>query len=153
MKNSSLLAAVLSAVAIFAFSERALADGSIGPVYYPNGDSAVATDECNPGDYCATITLAGGDTIKVLTGGSGRCNPYVMTFMRYHAGQLDRVWSTPTDRNPDSGGGAFSGPQCGHFRNTHMSLDGGVIDMGIFQKTDGAVFVLFFGGSLTQPKT
>jgi hypothetical protein len=153
MKHSSLIAAVFSAVAIFAFSERALADGSIGPVYYPNGDSAVATDECNPGDICATITLAGGDTIKVLTGGSGRCNPYVMTFMRYHAGQLDRVWSTPTDRNPDSGGSAFSGPKCGNFRNTHMMLDGGVIDMGIFQKTDGAVFVLFFGGSLTQPKT
>src|SRR5579863_9973637 len=112
MRNSINIAAASIAVAIIAFSAHARADGSIGPVYYPNGDSAVATDECNPGDFCATITLAGGDTIKVLTGGSGRCNPYVMTFMRYHAGLLDRVWSTPTDRNPDSGGSAFSGPQC-----------------------------------------
>jgi hypothetical protein len=151
MRHSSFIAAVFSSVAILAFSVCALADGSIGPVYYPNGDSAVATDECNPGDFCATVTFAGGDTIKVLTGGSGRCNPYVMTFMRYHAGQLDRVWSTPTDRNADSSGGPFSGPQCGHFRNTHMTLDGGVIDMGIFQKLDGAVFVQFFGGSLTAP--
>jgi hypothetical protein len=93
-----------------------------------------------------------GDTIKVLTGGSGLCNPYVMTFMRYHSGQLDRVWWTPTDRNADSSGG-FGGPKCVNFRNTHMSLDGGAIDMGIFQKKDGSVFVLFFGGSLTPPKT
>jgi len=131
----------------------AAADGTPAPMYYPNGDSAVATDGCGPGDLCATITLAGGDSIKVLTGGSGRCNPYVMTFMRYHGDALDRVWSTPTDRNPDSPGSFGSGAKCGSFRNTHMAVDSGAIDMGIFQKTDGTIFVQFFGGSTTPPPT
>ena len=131
----------------------AVADGPTTPMYYSNGDSAVATDGCGPGDLCATITLAGGDSIKVLTGGSGRCNPYVMTFMRYHGDALDRVWSTPTDRNPDSPGSFGSGAKCGSFRNTHMAIDGGAIDMGIFQKTDGSIFVQFFGGSATPPPT
>lgn len=101
MKHSAIATVAFIALAFCAFPICALADGSAGPVYYQNGDSAVATDGCGPGDYCATISLAGGDTIKVLTGGSGLCNPYVMTFMRYHAGQLDRVWSTPTDRAAD----------------------------------------------------
>jgi hypothetical protein len=141
----------LTFLAVATVISIARADGTSGTAYYPNGDSALAVAECGPGDVCATITLTSGDTIKVLTGGSGRCNPYVMTFMRYHGDQIDRVWSTPTDRNPDSSGG-FGGPKCGSFRNTHMLVDGGVIDMGIFQKTDGAVFVQFFGGSDTPVK-
>ena len=126
----------------------ALADGSAGPLKYSNGDIATATAKCGPGDLCATIQMSNGDSIKVLTGGSGRCNPYVMTFMKYHAGQLDSVWVTPTDRTPDSSS-AFGGGNCGGFRNTHMLLDGGVVDMGIFQNKDGTVFVQFFqsGGS------
>ena len=149
------ISAVSIAVA-FAFSVgvvSAAADGTPGAMYYPNGDAAVATDGCGPGDLCGTITLAGGDSIKVLTGGSGRCNPYVMTFMRYHGDALDRVWSTPTDRNPDSPGSFGTGAKCGSFRNTHMAVDGGIIDMGIFQKTDGTIFVQFFGGSTTAPPT
>jgi len=66
---------------------------------------------------------------------------------------LDRVWSTPTDRNPDSPGSFGTGAKCGSFRNTHMAVDGGIIDMGIFQKTDGTIFVQFFGGSTTPPPT
>ncbi len=133
---------------VFALAEvhQALADGSRS-VTYSNGDVATAAEECRPGDVCATIKLASGDVIKVLTGDSGRCNPYVMTFMRYHGSDLAAVWSTPTDRNADHAGGAFGSPQCGGFRNTHMSVDNGVIDMGIFQKKDGLVFVLFFGGN------
>jgi hypothetical protein len=127
------------------------ADGSAGPVYYSNGDVAVATPKCGPGELCATLTQASGDQIKILTGGSGHCNPYVMTFMRYVKGQLDAVWSTPTDRNPDQAGGMMSGPHCGGFHNTHMDLDGGVVDMGIFQNKDGTIFIQFFGGSLTKP--
>jgi len=152
MKRSAITTAALIALAFCAFPLRALPDGSAGTVYYSNGDSAVATDGCGPGDYCATVTLAGGDTIKVLTGGSGLCNPYVMTFMRYHAGELDRVWSTPTDRAADSSG-TFGGSKCGSFRNSHMTLNGGAIDMGIFQKKDGTVFVQFFGGSPEPIKT
>ena len=125
----------------------ARADGSAGPVYYSNGDVALATAKCGPGELCATITQASGDSIKILTGGSGHCNPYVMTFMRYVKGQIDAVWSTPTDRNPDQPGGMMSGPHCGGFHNTHMDLEDGVIDMGIFQNKDGTVSVQFLGGS------
>jgi hypothetical protein len=123
------------------------ADGSRS-VAYSNGDVAAAAEECRPGDVCATIKLASGDVVKVLTGDSGKCNPYVMTFMRYHGSDLAAIWSTPTDRNPDtpSGGPFGGGPKCGGFHNTHMFLDHGAIDMGIFQKRDGLVFVLFFGG-------
>ncbi len=151
MRRTILLAAFCALTAgPLLVHQPAQADGSAGPVYYSNGDIAVATAKCGPGEMCATITTTSGDQIKILTGGSGRCNPYVMTFMRYVKGQLDAVWSTPTDRNPDSGGG-MSGPKCGGFRNTHMDLEGGVIDMGIFQNRDGSVFVQFFGGSLTKP--
>lgn len=144
-------AAVSMAVLCFVVASCALytaarADGSAGPVKYANGDVATATAECGPGEVCGNLTLANGDQVKILTGGSGRCNPYIMTFMRYHQGQLDAVWSTPTDRNPDSSGG-FGGPKCGNFRNTHMMLDGGTVDMGIFQNKDGTVSVQFFGGS------
>lgn len=126
-----------------------LADGSLGPVTYANGDVATAVEKCGPGEVCANITRSNGDQIKVLTGGSGHCNPYIMTFMQYNKGQLEAVWSTPTDRNPDSaGGGMFGGgPACGKFRNTHMPVDGGVIDMGIFVNNDGTISVKFFGGS------
>lgn len=132
-------------------AQAARADGSAGPVYYSNGDVAVATPKCGPGEMCATITTSSGDQIKILTGGSGHCNPYVMTFMRYVKGQLDAVWSTPTDRNPDQPGGMMSGPHCGGFHNTHMDLEDGAIDMGIFQNKDGSIFIQFFGGSLTKP--
>jgi hypothetical protein len=125
-------------------------DGSAGPVYYSNGDVATATKECDTGEVCATISEASGDQLKVLTGSSGRCNPYVLTFMRYAKDQLMAVWATPTDRNPDSSG--MMGAKCGGFRNTHMTVDG-VIDMGVFQNTDGKVFVTFFGGSTTPPAT
>ena len=138
--------AFLLCMAAFVAAAPALADGSAGPVKYANGDVATATVKCGPGELCATIVQANGDQIKILTGGSGHCNPYVMTFMRYHAGQLDAVWSTPTDRNPDTSG-AFGGATCGNFRNTHMKLENDVIDMGIFQNKDGTVFVLFFGGA------
>jgi hypothetical protein len=131
------------------FAHVARADGSAGPVYYPNGAVASAAKECEAGDVCATITETNGDVLKVSTGESGRCNPYVITFMRYVKDQLVAVWSTPTDRNPDRQG-AFAGAQCGGFRNTHMKVDKGVIDMGVFQNTDGKVFVLFFGGSQTK---
>jgi hypothetical protein len=144
--------AVLSTLTILfvAYSAQiARAEGSAGPVYYSNGDVASAANECEAGDVCATINESNGDVIKVSTGESGRCNPYVITFMRYVKDQLVAVWSTPTDRNPDHGGG-FGGVQCGGFRNTHMKVDKGVIDMGVFQNTDGKVFVLFFGGSLTK---
>jgi hypothetical protein len=139
----------LAIVFVACLTEIARADGSAGPVYYPNGDVASAATECEAGDVCATINESNGDVIKVSTGESGRCNPYVITFMRYIKDQLVAVWSTPTDRNPDHGGG-FGGVQCGGFRNTHMKVDKGVIDMGVFQNTDGKVFVLFFGGSLTK---
>ena len=131
--------------------EPARADGSAGPVYYSNGDVAQAIAKCGPGELCATITTSTGDQIKILTGGSGHCNPYVMTFMRYVKGQLDLVWVTPTDRNPDQPGGMMSGPHCGSFQNTHINLEGGVIDMGIFNNKDGTIFIQFFGGSLTKP--
>jgi hypothetical protein len=134
----------------FLHPDAARADGSAGPVYYSNGDVALATAKCAPGELCATITTSSGDQIKILTGGSGHCNPYVMTFMRYTKGQLDAVWSTPTDRNPDTAG-MMGGAKCGGFHNTRMDLEGGVIDMGIFQNHDGTVFVQFFGGSLTKP--
>jgi hypothetical protein len=149
MRRPVLATASLAAAMLLALCSAhiALADGSSGPVTYSNGDVATATKECDAGEVCATITEANGDVIKVLTGSSGRCNPYVMTFMRYTKDQLIAVWSTPTDRNPDSGGGMMSGPKCGGFRNTHMWLDKGVIDMGVFQNTDGKVFVLFFGGT------
>jgi hypothetical protein len=127
---------------------KALADGSPGPVYYPNGDVATATPECDAGDICATIVKSNGDVVKVLIGSSGHCNSYVMTFMRFTKDQLVAVWATPTDRNPDSAG--MVGAKCGGFRNTHMPIDSD-IDMGVFQNTDGKVFVLFFGGSLTAP--
>jgi hypothetical protein len=147
---------IASGVAIAAFAlgtSAARADGSAGPVSYPNGDVATATTKCGPGELCATIILPGGDQIKVLTGGSGRCNPYIMTFMRYRKDALDAVWSTPTDRNPDasSGGFAVSG-SCGAFRKTHMLIDG-IVDMGVFQNKDGTVFVQFFGGSPGAAKT
>ncbi|MDP9024133.1 MAG: hypothetical protein M3N13_02000 [Candidatus Eremiobacteraeota bacterium] len=140
VSTTLLLACVASAL----FPTAALADGgSAGPLKYANGDVATATPKCGPGEICATIQLSNGDQIKVLTGGSGRCNPYVMTFMKYHNGQLDSVWSTPTDRSADSSS-AFGGGTCGGFRNTHMLLDGGTVDMGIFQNKDGTVFVQFF---------
>jgi hypothetical protein len=144
--QSVALACAATIIALATGTHAAFADGTAGPVKYANGDQATATPKCGPGDVCATITLADGDTVKVLTGGSGRCNPYVMTFMRYHLGQLDAVWSTPTDRNPDSSGG-YGGSKCGGFRNTHMLIDNGAVDMGIFQNKDGTVFVLFFAGS------
>jgi hypothetical protein len=151
MRRTILLGVICALTGPLLFHQLAQADGSAGPVYYTNGDVAVATAKCGPGETCATITTASGAEIKILTGGSGHCNPYVMTFMRYTKGQLDAVWSTPTDRNPDQPGGMMSGPKCGGFRNTHMDLEGGVIDMGIFQNRDGTVFVQFFGGSLTKP--
>lgn len=138
----SLFAFVIITIAVS--FDRALADGSSGPVAYANGDVATATKECDAGDVCATITKSNGELIKVLIGASGHCNPYVMTFMRYQKDQLLAVWATPTDRNPDSSG--MMGAKCGGFRNTHMTVDG-AIDMGVFQNTDGKVFVLFFGGS------
>jgi hypothetical protein len=45
----------------------------------------------------------------------------------------------------------MGGPKCGGFRNTHMDLEGRVIDMGIFQNREGTIFVQFFRGSLTKP--
>ena len=90
-------------------AQIARADGSPGPVYYSNGAGASAAKECEAGDVCATITEANGDIIKVSTGESGRCNPYVITFTRYTKDQLVAVWSTPTDRNPDSSGGMLGG--------------------------------------------
>ncbi|MBV8204464.1 MAG: hypothetical protein JO195_05500 [Candidatus Eremiobacteraeota bacterium] len=126
------------------FAAKALADGSPGPVSYSNGDVATAEKECDAGDVCATINKSNGEQIKVLIGASGHCNPYVMTFMRYQKDQLLGVWATPTDRNPDTSG--MMGAKCGGFRNTHMTIDS-AIDMGIFQNTDGKVFVLFFGGT------
>jgi hypothetical protein len=138
-------------VAGFLAPAASRADGSAGPVYYSNGDVAQAVAKCGPGELCATITTSSGDQIKILTGGSGHCNPYVMTFMRYVKGQLDAVWVTPTDRNPDQPGGMMSGPHCGSFQNTHMNLEGGAIDMGIFNNKDGTIFIQFFGGSLTKP--
>ncbi|HXM19611.1 MAG TPA: hypothetical protein VN934_12515 [Candidatus Tumulicola sp.] len=152
MRRAILLAAICALTAgPLLVHQAARADGSAGPVYYSNGDVAVATAKCGPGETCATITTASGDQIKILTGGSGHCNPYVLTFMRYVKGQLDAVWSTPTDRNPDQPGGRMSGPKCGGFHNTRMNLEGGVIDMGIFQNRDGTIFVQFFRGSLTKP--
>ena len=145
-RAAALTAVLCSVVASCFLVAPARADGSTGPVKYANGDVATATAECGPGDVCGNLTLANGDQVKILTGGSGHCNPYIMTFMRYHQGQLDAVWSTPTDREPDSSGG-FGGPKCGSFRNTHMMLDGGTVDMGIFQNKDGTVSVQFVGGS------
>lgn len=152
MRRLSFIAAPFTLVILLALclAQIARADGSAGPVYYPNGAVASAAKECDAGDVCATITEANGDIIKVSTGESGRCNPYVITFMRYIKDQLVAVWSTPTDRNADTGGGMLTGPRCGGFRNTHMKIDKGVIDMGVFQNTDGKVFVLFFGGSTTK---
>lgn len=149
MRTSSYVAVSGAAtlVAIFLFSARAQADGSTGPVYYPNGDVATATAECDPG--CATISQTNGDQIKVLVGDSGHCNSYVMTFMRMTNNQVVAVWASSTDRNPDTQG-MMGGARCGGFRNTHQTIDG-AIDMGIFQNTDGKVFVLFFGGSTTPP--
>lgn len=66
--------------------------------------------------------------------------------MRYQKDQLLSVWATPTDRNADTSG--MMGAHCGGFRNTHMTIDNAV-DMGVFQNTDGKVFVLFFGASAT----
>ena len=138
----------LSIAAIIALSAalpyHALADnGSAGPVTYSNGDIATATTQnCAPGNVCAKIQLGNGDQVQVLTGSSGLCNPYIMTFMRYSKGQLAAVWSSTTDRYPDSTGG-FSGTKCVGFRNTHMKVDG-IIDMGVFQNRDGTVFVQFF---------
>jgi hypothetical protein len=151
MRRLSFVAALctLAMFLVSCLAQVARADGSAGPVYYSNGAVANAAKECEAGDVCATITEANGDVIKVSTGESGRCNPYVITFMRYVKDQLVAVWSTPTDRNPDHGG-TFGGTQCGGFRNTHMKVDKGVIDMGVFQNTDGKVFVLFFGGSTTK---
>ncbi|HXW50451.1 MAG TPA: hypothetical protein VEJ41_00555 [Candidatus Acidoferrales bacterium] len=128
----------------------ALADGSSGPVYYPNGDVATAIAECAPGLVCGTVTQPSGDQIKVLIGDSGHCNAYVVTFMRVTNNQVVAVWTNSTDRNPDSQ--SYMGSRCGGFRNTHMMVDG-TIDMGVFQNTDGQVFVLFFGGSMTPPPT
>ena len=91
-------AVLYSAVASCFVVATARADGSTGPVKYANGDVATATAECGPGEVCGNLTLANGDQVKILTGGSGHCNPYIMTFMRYHQGQLDAVWSTPTPR-------------------------------------------------------
>jgi len=144
MKFQQVMSGALCAAAMM-WPVAASADGSAGPVTYSGGAVATATPKCAPGELCATIVLGNGDSVKVLTGGSGKCNPYVMTFMRYHAGQLDAVWSTPTDRTPDVQR-AF-GVRCGNFQNTHMPLENGTIDMGIFQNKDGTVFVQFFGGS------
>jgi hypothetical protein len=147
MRRPLLVTAALAAATLLTLcgARIASADGSAGPVTYSNGDVATATKECDAGEVCATITEASGDVIKVLTGSSGHCNSYVMTFMRYLKDQLVAVWATPTDRNADSGGGMMGGSKCGGFRNTHMTIDHGVIDMGVFQNTDGKVFVLFFG--------
>lgn len=136
-------------LAVLLFTPSVRADGSAGPVYYPNGDTATATKECDAGEVCATISMASGEQIKVLIGASGHCNSYVMTFMRYKSDQLTAVWATPTDRNPDQQG-MMGGTKCGGFRNTHMPIDVAV-DMGVFQNTDGKVFVTFFGGSTTAP--
>jgi hypothetical protein len=144
--RSAAIAALVFSLSIATTCGVRADDGSVGPVKYANGDVAKATEKCGPGDTCATITLANGDELRVLTGGSGACNPYVMTFMRYRAKALEAVWSTPTDRFPDAQG-AFGGTRCGAFRNTHMMIDGGVIDMGIFNNKDGTVFIKFFGGT------
>lgn len=139
--RSCIFGAVIGALVFLPFAAVA-DDGSAGPVTYANGDVATATTQnCAPGEVCAKIQLANGDRIAVLTGGSGHCNPYIMTFMRYSKGQLQAVWSTPTDRNPDVQG-SF-GTRCGEFHNTHMKVDG-IIDMGVFQNRDGTVFVKFF---------
>jgi hypothetical protein len=129
-------------------AQAALADGSAGPVYYPNGDIATATSECDTGQVCATVNQSNGDQIKVLIGESGHCNSYVMTFMKVSNDQVTAVWASSTDRNPDSQG-MMGQARCGNFRNTHLTVD--TIDMGVFQNTDGKVFVLFFGGSTTPP--
>lgn len=131
-------------------TQSARADGSIGPVYYANGDAATAAAECASGEVCATISQTNGDQIKVLVGESGHCNSYVMTFMRMVGTQVAAVWASSTDRNPDSQG--MMGSKCGNFRNTHLTVDS-VIDMGVFQNTDGKVSILFFGGSTTPPAT
>ena len=150
MPRGFVLALAVCAIATTVVPNRtALADGSAGPVYYSNGDVANAAPKCSPGEVCATIASSNGDQTKVLTGGSEHCNPYVMTFMRYHEGQLDAVWSTPTDRSPDAQG--MMGSHCGGFTNAHMMVQGGVIDMGIFNNKDGTIFVRFFGGSTTKP--
>ncbi|GEM_PF-884270 len=147
MKRLSGIAAMfIAAFVMLSAPATALADGSVGPVYYSNGEVASAAKECEAGDVCATITRANGDQVKVLTGDSGHCNSYVLTFMQYSNGQLVAVWASSTDRNPDSSG--MMGAKCGGFRNTHMTIDK-VIDMGIFQNTDGKVFVTFFNGSTT----
>ncbi|HXN09548.1 MAG TPA: hypothetical protein VN860_07780, partial [Candidatus Acidoferrales bacterium] len=88
--------AVLSTLPILfvAYSAQiARAEGSAGPVYYSNGDVASAANECEAGNVCATINESNGDVIKVSTGESGRCNLYVITFMRYVKDQLVAVWS------------------------------------------------------------
>ena len=46
-------------------------DGSTAPVNYASGDIAVSTAACGP--LCATITLANGDTVKVLAGRATGC--------------------------------------------------------------------------------
>jgi hypothetical protein len=145
------LCVVASAVVILGgilfSSGPAEGDGSVGPVYYANGDAATASAECNPGEVCATISQPSGDQIKVLVGQSGHCNAYVVTFMHVTNNQVTAVWASSTDRNPDAQG-MMGGAKCGGFRNTHMTLEGS-IDMGVFLNTDGKVFVLFFGGSST----
>lgn len=141
-----LFATVFTAILMGAtFNTTWADDAAQGPVRYANGDVGRAMDRCAPGQLCAMITLANGDNIKVLSGGSGTCNPYIMTFMRYHKKQIDSVWSTPTDRYPDNPNSIRS--SCGGFRNTRMKILDGPIDMGIFQNRDGSLFVKFFGGN------
>lgn len=113
-------------------------DGSTAPVNYASGDIAVSTAACGP--LCATITLANGDTVKILAGRATGCAPYMVTSMRYHGGQLGEMWTTALGRDVEvshgSGGCGFLPP----FR--YKVIDG--VDMGVYTNAEGALFMKFF---------
>ena len=112
-------------------------DGSTAPVNYASGDIAVSTAACGP--LCATITLANGDTVKVLAGRATGCALH---------GYFNAISWRTTRRDVDDGARSRSRGQS-RFRRMRFPapfrykvIDD--VDMGVYTNAEGALFMKFF---------
>jgi hypothetical protein len=137
------LAAVIFTVAALMVGRRADAEPTVlpQPVSYSDGAVAQARAECGVGDLCGNIKLPDEDEVRVYNRGATRCGPFTLELVTLHGDAVVLRSKVLTATRP---GRTRTCPQ---FENTYVTLDSGVIRMGVFLAKNGSLFVEFLPGT------
>jgi len=111
------------------------------PITFSDGAVATAYDHCGDADLCATIAYPSGELLSIYSEGAAYCQPYLLHFVRAHAGVTEYEFTRTLNHDPVSSN-AF-GTHCGNNQATQMTLDRGFVHLTVDEYTDGSLRFMF----------